>query len=268
MKETIETILEEIGIPESATKIYVTLLREGDATARTLSLRTGITRTSVYDQLRMLRSKSLIVEREIEGRTLFAVSGTRQLSMLLDERVEQLTKKRNSLDSILESLVTRRQTAQPRIRFFEGDDGVRQLLKDILWYDDITLHVYWSYEDTLRFLGSEFLLWFNERRKKRRISIRTIWGTDPKADRGRESIFDDGADVKRRYFAGRNRSSMSSIIYGNKVAFISSSKEAFGFIVESEEFVQLHNMQFELLWEASKESPSLKRKTVSRESTE
>jgi hypothetical protein len=41
-------------------------------------------------------------------------------------------------------------------------------------------------------------------------------------------------------------------IYENKVAFISSTKEAFGFIVESKEFVEMLSSQFELVWKASK----------------
>lgn len=41
-------------------------------------------------------------------------------------------------------------------------------------------------------------------------------------------------------------------IYGNKVAFISSRKESFGFIIESAELATMLRTQFEVLWKASK----------------
>ena len=41
---------------------------------------------------------------------------------------------------------------------------------------------------------------------------------------------------------------MASIIYNNKVAFISSVGESFGFIVESKEFVDQEKIKFSALW--------------------
>ena len=38
-------------------------------------------------------------------------------------------------------------------------------------------------------------------------------------------------------------------IYGNKIAFLSSIKECFGFTIESEEMVQMQRVQFEALWQ-------------------
>ena len=46
--------------------------------------------------------------------------------------------------------------------------------------------------------------------------------------------------------------SMGYWIYGNKVAFISSKKEAFGFIIESKELAEMLSSQFEVMWKLSK----------------
>lgn len=246
---TLQETLGEIGIPDPAQKIYIALLTDGEATARTLSLRTGITRTSVYDQIRILRDQALIVEKLVGNATFFAIGDTRQVSVLLNDRIERLSSQQDSLDETLRSIMKTSRSTRPKIRFFEGEDGMRQLMKDILWYDDITLRIYWAYEKMLHVLGEEFLLWFNERRKSRDIPIRTIWGS---AEKGKTSIFDDGEDVERRYISRKDAPTMSYIIYENKVAFISSQKESFGFIVESVEFTDLISMQFDTLWEKSK----------------
>jgi HTH-type transcriptional regulator, sugar sensing transcriptional regulator len=249
--QNIKEILSGINIPFPAQKVYVSLLEDGKATARTLSHRTGITRTSIYDQLKVLLSKGLIIERDIEGAAIFEVGDVRQLSILLDDQVGKLSSQQEYLAKNMNSLVNKSQSVQPKIRFFEGKDGAKQLLKDILWHDDITLYLYWPYVHMLDFLGSDFLLWFDERRKVRDIPLRTIWGH--RGEKIKKHIFsEDGPDVERRYLTQKNIPSMGYIIYDKKVAFISSRKESFGFIVESAEFASLQKMQFDILWNAAK----------------
>jgi len=249
--QNIQEILFGIGISVPAQKVYIALLEEGKATARTLASRTGITRTSVYDQIKALSAKGLIVERAIEGTTLFEVGDARQLSVLLDDQVAQLTSQQEYLAKNLNSLIDKSQSVQPKIRFFEGPDGVKQLLKDILWHDNITLFIYWPYKHMLNFLGGDFLLWFDEKRKSSDIPLKTIWGHP--AGKIKEHIFSgDGPDVERRFLTQKNIPSMGYIIYDKKVAFISSHKESFGFIVESVEFTGLQKMQFDVLWSVAK----------------
>ena len=249
--ENIKEILAGINIPYPARKVYASLLEKGKATARTLSLRTGITRTSIYDQLKVLRDKGLITEQEVEGTTLFEISDVRKLSVILDDQIEKLNTQKDFLTKNIQKLIEKSQTGQPKIRFFEGKDGVQQLLRDVLWYEDLTLYLYWPYNEMLNFLGKDFLVWFSTRRKIRNISIKTIWGN--RKEKIKNHIFiDDGEDVERRYLIGKNLSPMGFMIYDNKVAFISSQKESFGFIVESLEFTALQKMQFDVLWNIAK----------------
>ena len=46
--------------------------------------------------------------------------------------------------------------------------------------------------------------------------------------------------------------SMGYWIYENKVVFISSKKECFGFIIESQEFAEMMSSQHEEIWKISK----------------
>ncbi len=249
--ENIKEILAGINVPYPARKVYVSLLEKGKASARTLSLRTGITRTSVYDQIKVLRDKGLISERIAEGTTFFEVNDVRKLSVMLNDQIEKLNVQKDFLAKNIHKLIDKSQTAQPKVRFFEGKDGAQQLLKDVLWYEDTTLYLYWPYFEMLNFLGKDFLAWFSNRRKVRNISIKTIWGN--RAEKIKNNIFiDDGSDVERRYLTGKNLSPMGFMIYDNKVAFISSLKESFGFIVESTEFTDLQKMQFDILWNVAK----------------
>jgi len=247
----LETILTNLSISQPAQQIYISLLKDGEATARTLASRTNITRTSIYDHVKLLKSKNLIVERAIDGTTFFAIGDVRQLEQLLGDQIDTLNTQQKFLSQQLPKLIASSQTVQPKIRFFEGADGTKQLLKDILWYDNITLYIYWPYEHMLNFFGEEFLTWFNQRRKVRDITIKTIWNVTTKNIKNH--IFSqDSKDVQRRYLTQKKASTMSYIIYDKKVAFISSDKESFGFIVDSQEFATLMHMQFNALWTNAK----------------
>ena len=53
------TQLEKIGLSPNEAKCYLTLLKEGSASANEISRRSGIHRVSVYDAFRGLREKGL-----------------------------------------------------------------------------------------------------------------------------------------------------------------------------------------------------------------
>ncbi len=247
----LQKILTNLNIPQPAQQIYISLLKDGEATARSLANRTDITRTSIYDYVKILKTKDLIIERAINGTTFFAISDIRQLNQLLNDQINMLNTQQKFLSKELPKLITSSQTIQPKIRFFEGIDGTKQLLKDILWYDNITLYIYWPYEHMLNFFGKEFLTWFNQRRKIRNIQIKTIWNVNEK-NKKNHIFSEDKHDVQRRYLKQKETSTMSYIIYDKKVAFISSDKESFGFIVNSQEFTKLMHMQFTTLWANAK----------------
>lgn len=248
--DKIKSALADLGIIESAQKIYISLLRDGDAAARLLSERTGITRPSVYDQIKELRTKGLITERDINGKTYFSASDIKYLDRLLEEKIENLQAGRKNFKEAILSLANK-QSATPKIKFFEGSDGARQMLKDILWHDETTLLIFWPYQEMLEMLGADFLQWFNERRARRGIKIKTIWPHN-EIKKSRHIFANDKDDVIRKYAKPGQKFSMGYLIYENKTAFISSAKEAFGFIVESNEFADLMKMQFEFLFAGSK----------------
>lgn len=241
-------VLGGIGVSPSAQKIYLSLLEKGEATAVILSKRTGMTRPSVYDQLNELRNTGLVGDRTLDGKKVFATLGVHRLEGLLSEKIEELEEGREDLKKNMQEMIKNSQSVQPRIRFFEGQDGVQQLMKDILWHDDVTLLIYWPYKEVVDAMGVEFLQWFNERRIKYEIHVKTIW---PHKEKKQGSHIFEGADdfVQRRYAKKNQKAQMSYLIYDDSVIFISSSRESFGYVVESREHAELMRMQFESLWE-------------------
>jgi HTH-type transcriptional regulator, sugar sensing transcriptional regulator len=247
--ERIQKILTHLGLGDGAQKIYLSLLRDGKATPRLLAQRTGVTRPSVYDHLKVLMARDLIVELDIEGKATFALGDINRLDAALREEIEVIEEGRKLFKETLPTLLASLDHVQPRVRFFEGKEGVMQLMKDILWHEKVTLHIVWPYYEMLEVLGADFLTWFNERREVRKISVQSIWPHALKAER-RHLFTTDGDDVERRFAKKDQIAHMGYLIYKNKVAFVSSRAEGFGFIVESTEFADLMRMQFTNLWQS------------------
>ena len=251
--EKIMAALRRLELSKAEQAIYVSLLREGGATARVLAARTGITRPSVYDQLKTLITLGLVVELDSDGKAHFAASDIKYLDALLADRIDRLIQSRESLAEALPALVLSLETVTPKLRFFEGGEGVKRLIKDIMWHDKITLQMIWPEKEMNVVFDAAFLNWFDDRRIKRQLQTQVLW-TSPliKLVKTGPQLFSAGEKDSSRYVSKSNAITMATIIYGNKVASISSVGEAFGFIVESKEFASLERFTFETLWENSK----------------
>ena len=251
MKYELEDILHSIDLPPSSQKIYKELLENGETTARMLSERLSLTRPSTYDHLALLKKKGLIVEKKIENKKYFAIDDMHHIGTQLQEKVEELTEKQKIFTTLLPELLKKSHTDTPTIKFFEGKLGLTYLLNDILWHKGKTIYTMWPYDEMLRVLGKEPLIRFNERRLQSKITIHTLW---PHTKKSTNDYIWNGKDLltKRRNAKHGVSWNMGYTIYGDKVSFISSHKEVFGFIVSSKDFAELMKVQFDALWEESK----------------
>ena len=248
--EKIKSALRRLDMSVPEQKIYLSLLTEGRATARVLAARTSITRPSVYDQLKSLRTLGLVIELEIEGKTHFAAADIKNLDALLADKIDHLSQGRDFLADALPSLLESLETVAPKLRFFEGEEGLKQLLKDIMWHDKTILQIFWNHESICEVYDSKFLTWFDDRRSQRQLAVHSLWPFD--TNKNTSPLFSSLKSDQRKRLPKINPTKMSYIIYDKKVAFISSTAEAFGFIVESKEFSEVQKLQFEMMWQSGK----------------
>lgn len=252
MNTSLESILRDLDLHPSSSKIYRELLEHGETTARMLSDRLQITRPSTYDHLAILKKKGLIVERKIDNKTFFSVGNIEQVRHTLTEKIRTLTEHEKTFTTMLPELLAQTKTQAPRIKFFEGTTGLSYLLHDLLWSKGETVSTMWPHEEMQRVLGSDTLIGFNDKRIREKITVHALW---PHAMKPKEGYIWNNKDLltKRRYAPKGLHWSMGYTIYGDKVSFISSHKEVFGFIVESREFAALMQLQFDALWAIAKE---------------
>ena len=247
-------LFEELGLSENAHRIYVLLLENGTSSARTLAENLGLPRPSVYDSLKALIQKGLVLEREEGNKKYFQIDDVKNLPRLLSDRIDTLSKEKTALDALLPTLMKQTSSVEPKIRFYSGADGVRQVLKDILWYKDIESMSMWPVREMVDLLGKEYFDDLNRRRIRLNISIRAIWPEDKIVGFKEHPFMGTGGGHLRDLRVGPKDMSadLGYWIYADKVAFVSSRKESFGFVVHSRDFAEMMRSQFEVVWNASK----------------
>lgn len=251
----IEHILNTINIPENAQKVYLYLLKYGSMPARLLAQKMGMPRPTVYDALNSLINAGLVISREEDNKAIFSISDPNNLELIMDQKIENLTKAKSEIKTLIPKLREESTTSEPRIRFFVGQEGVKKILNDILWYKGIETYTLWPMNEMIDLLGAEYLEWLNKRRVERKIKLKSIRKHGTKINFKQFPYLADAVENLRqlRYAPKDFEFDMSYWIYADKVTFISTGTHPFGFIVHNKEFSDMQKTHFDLVWKASKE---------------
>lgn len=251
----IEQILKDIGLSENSQKIYLTLIQHGNMSVKVISQKTGLPRTTVYDGLAPLVNQGLILLKDEDGKSVYGIGDPNALELVLDEQISSLTKTKVNIQNVIKSLQHKTNTLEPKIRFFSGNEGVKKILNDILWYKNIETYTVWPMHNMIHILGAEYLDWHNSRRVQRDIKLKSIRVNEKPVDFKKFPYLSDAKGFLRklRYAPPKIKIDMSYWIYADKVAFVSTGTVTFGFIVHSQEFANMMKVNFELLWEKSKD---------------
>ncbi len=252
----LKKIFAELGLNILEAESYLTLLEHGKISAGELAKRCNIPRTTLYGHLVSLSEVGLVKKTKLDGIIYWQCKDPKSLLEIAKRKVQQTKQIEKNIEDLLPNLLARTNSdfQQPKFTYLEGPKGVRQILRDILLYRNINTEAFWPIGEMLNVIGDEFLAEHNAQRIRQNISIRAVWprnrivSIDKKPFLGVSSRFlreirlaPDDVDCKMAYW-----------IYGNKVAFTSSKKECFGFIVESEELAELQRAQFNFIFSRSK----------------
>lgn len=236
--------LEQFGLDNKKAKVYLAVLELGEAKAFSIAKKAGLERPTTYDIL-----EKLIKERWIN---FYEKRGVRYYLAENPETVQrQLASKEQAFAGLLPQLKSLHNTLEfkPRIRFYEGVDGVKTVFDDTLTVKNKKLCGILSMVDLFKMPGREFMKNYVENRIKSGIGLRVIRSRPKEA--AEDWPTDTAAKRELRYAPADMIFSMTMYIYDDKVGLISSQKENFGMLIESEELRDNMQNLFEALWQIS-----------------
>lgn len=246
----IPKILTEIGLSEKEGALYTALLRLGTAKAAAIADAADLQRTTAYDILKTLSRKGLITKYTKGSSAFYSATDPRSLLSYLQNEQQQLSadieRKKSRVTELLPEFISiaKEHSTSPKVRFYEGEKGMREALEDTLESRETIL----AYAD----IGSiyegakDFFPDYLARRVKKKIHARAI---APDTEVWRETEKRGQQEMRTVKFlpAGENYTPEINI-YNNKMLII-SWKEKMAVIIESKELATLQKVIYNQLWD-------------------
>ena len=134
--------LSQLGLSNRQTDLYLTLLKLGPSSIRDIATGAGINRGTTYEELKKLRSMSLVTYFPRGKRRFFCAESPDVLLRLAQEKLEQTSQAVDRLEfeilPDLQQLVP--ESSHTNVFHYEGDDGIEYVLRDILQTVDALEH--------------------------------------------------------------------------------------------------------------------------------
>lgn len=225
-------------------------LELGPAKAADFTKHTGINRGTVYDIIKALFRKGLMSSTQKGNTTYFVTLSPERFIQKLEEQTRKAERMLPEIKTLLSTSSNR-----PKIRFFEGTEGLKAIYDETLQCKSKDLIQFVSVEEMLASVGLDFMQYYITKRARRHIQLRAI--NDPKGEIDDTKVgYSSHTDVSllREARIAPNGVSFPSMmmVYDNSVALISTKKENFGFIIDSVEYAHMMRSLFEVLWGISK----------------
>jgi HTH-type transcriptional regulator, sugar sensing transcriptional regulator len=246
-----ENILKQVGLSEKQSRIYLACLGLGQAKAPEIARKAEIKRSTAYGILDEL-VKMGAVNSLIKGSNMFFRANDPNFLLELVERNQILLNK--AMPGLEEMFIS--QNILPKIQFFEGVTGVKNIYRDALRCRAKKIYQVVNIRNHRQLLGDEFVDNYIKKRVAAGIiayDLHPVSGDIYKPEKGMEN-----PKFLRyvRYLPPDIFHASIIFIYDNKVAMVSSKQESFGFIIESKEFSKTLKAYFDLMWKLGSTQPS------------
>lgn len=246
-KLTVQKLLLDLGFTETEAETYWALLGLDHVSIRKVASASGINRGSTYDAIKRLVHEGLVITRRVGERDYYAAESPEKIYDLIREKRKELWQSQQQAHAIIPEILARtaRPTGQPLVKYYEDDDGVVAILRNVLsvcsQLETPEYHVY-SSKPMRQYLYRKFPK-FTERRISESIFVKVI----AVGDGG------DPAESSERKWLGTTDDALVSsytIIYGDNVAMISISADEtpYGVIIQDAGTAHMQRLLFTQLW--------------------
>ena len=243
--------LREYGLSEKESVVYLSLLKLGSATTTQIADDSNISRTTIYDVVKLLRDKGIVASM-IKNKVMhLEAASPEKLISLLEER-------QNAIKEIMTELksLEKGKPHLPRTELFIGKEGVKTVYQELL----VNKKPLFAYSNTDAMLS--LLPFYAPRhiadRVKNKIPLKVF---SEESEIAEKILFSKDKKEHRetRVFNELKNTAITIYITEGLVALLSTSKdEPLGILIHHKEFAMAQQLIFEKLWANSKKHRSKK----------
>lgn len=235
--------LKKLGLSQKEAQLYLIALESGPASVAKLAQKSGLKRGTIYEFLGEMIERGLL-EITISGkRKLYAGVEPKKLQKIIERQ-------KDILESLIPdlSLLGSNSSTKPRIKFYEGREGILKAYYEILDLPDGSEVVgFATLGEIYKLFTKSDVDKYVKKRAAKRIMEKLIMPTDEYAE---SHSADNKKEWRQTLLVPKNKFPISSEIniYQNKVAITSLGDEKVAVIIESQQMADTQRAIFNLLW--------------------
>jgi sugar-specific transcriptional regulator TrmB len=246
-----EQSLKNLDLSEKEAVVYLASLEIGSSTIQEIAGKSQISRSTTYEVIESLMKKGLMSALTKGKKKYFSAEGPEKLMDFIDIKEKELEKGKKELKAILPDLkeLTRLPRERPKVRFYEGKQGIRRIQEDILRIKHLgTIEEFVPLDDAYQLFPAhqrDHRHWMGKRID---VPERMIYTTKkgeilPQKRGAIETLF---IPIEKFPFH------TEITIYADNVALILFGRKLAGVVLESEDIANTLRCMFDLLWQGLK----------------
>lgn len=226
MIQTLQKAAHDLGLGDKEIRVFLVLLQESSLRVQSIAKKARLNRTTTYGILKALGEKGLVSSADRKGITEYQSIEPQQLLSYIDRKRDRLRERRDEIKAVVPEIKKLREKSDvlPRIRFFEGIEGMKQAYEDTLEGNESKELLDITGTDAIfRRMGKEWIEYYV--RKRARLGIQCI-DIAPDSEWSRRSKESDSEFLRRTELLPEQYTFDTEIdIYDNKVGIFSFSED-------------------------------------------
>lgn len=243
-------ILREIGLSEGEIKVYLALLKLGEAKKTELSKHAGVSSSKVYEICGRLQKKGIVGAIVKDKKTHFQAMEPSRLMDFFNEKARRLEMQKKELERAIPVLEDYSKAKDNKAVLYEGLSAIKNFYKNIL--DELKRgEEYYvigvNYGESVSGI-EEFFENYHRQRAKKGIKVKMLVNNDAKEI----LVKTIHAKSEIRYLPQYLMNNMIILFYKNKSFIFFLAKDAPGMLIENEEVVKGFKSYFDAFWKIAK----------------
>ncbi|MBI2499211.1 hypothetical protein HYV88_03125 [Candidatus Woesearchaeota archaeon] len=239
--------LKKFGLSEKEGKVYLSCLGLGETTAIDISIKSNLPRTLIYDILERLINLGLVSYNIKANKKHFTAAEPQELLRILKEKEESI----KEILPNLEELQKLKGVKRPKVEVYEGIEGMKTVMDNILKAGINEFLGYGSSKSSFPIIPAFMEKWHTQR-VKQKIFMKIIYNDSLEAHKRVNEYKQTLKYAQYKFMPIKANSPTATIIYGNKIALQSWTKEPFAVLIDNEEMAKNQRRYFEELWKIAK----------------
>jgi HTH-type transcriptional regulator, sugar sensing transcriptional regulator len=243
-----EISLEEIGLTEGESKVYLSLLKLGASTIGKIIKEAQVSNSKIYDILDRLNKKGLVGISIINNVKHFEAKNPSAINDLISDKEKNILKIKNEIPRLQKMY----EYAEPvqEAEILQGINGIKTFTEMILskLEQGDTLYILGAPKEATETLGAYFQEW-HERRVKKGIKCKIIFNEEAKerADKRKKTLLTEvkvmPSEIVTPALIDIGKDYVATILFGERPLCI---------VIKNKKIYESYLSYFELLWKSSK----------------